>query len=115
MGVFGIDTFRERSLIPPDPPEPEPIVERGQYLDRITFEGEASWKAHNQYLSDADQDAYEDAYELGRRSMAEQVKLLKAALASVIKERDDLRAFAGQAWGAGVVVAAQAAYGGKGR
>lgn len=115
MGVFGIDTYPERSLIPPDPPEPEPIVERGQYLDRITSDGEVGWKAHNAYLCDADQDAYEDAYELGQKSMAEQVKLLKAALASVIKERDDLRAFAEHAWGAGVMAAAQTVYGGKGR
>jgi len=105
----------ERGLTPPDPPEPEPTVERGQYLDRITSGTEVGWKAHNQYLSDADQDVYEDAYELGQKSMAEQVKLLKAALASVIKERDDLRAFAGQAWGAGVVAAARTAYGGKRR
>jgi len=30
MGVFGTDTFREPSLIPPDPPEPEPVVEQNE-------------------------------------------------------------------------------------
>lgn len=95
MGVFGIDTFRERSAVPPDD-EPTETVERGQYVDRITFEGEVSWKAHNQYLSDADQDVLEDAYDICRRSMTEEVRLLKAALASAIKEHDRLAELAEQ-------------------
>jgi hypothetical protein len=119
MGVFGIDTYREPSLIPPDH-EPEPTVEKGERAVRTLYpDGEVSWDVRGLNRSESSavngmmDDALEDAYEMGQKSVQEQVKLLRAALASAIKERDKALQDLEHAWGAGVFVTAQAVYGGK--
>lgn len=112
----------ERSLIPPDEPEPEPTVERNGRVVLTTFpDGETQWdvrglnRGESATVNGLVDEALSDAYELGQQSMADQILLLKRALASVIRERDEARGQAGSAWGLGVIQAAQTAYGGKGR
>lgn len=120
MGVFGIDTFREPSLIPPDEPEPEATIERNGRVILTTFpDGETQWdvrglnRGESATVNGLIDEALSDAYELGQQSMQEQIRLLRSALVSTIRERDAAREQAGRAWGAGVVLAAQAAYGGR--
>jgi len=113
MGFFGIDTYRELSFIPPDPPEREPIVERNGRVTRTTYpEGEVSWDvrglnhSESSVLSGMRDEALEHAYELGQMSMEEENRRLRAHLQEALQDLE-------HAWGAGVLVAAQTAYGGR--
>jgi hypothetical protein len=83
MGVFGIDTYREPSLIPPDH-EPEPTVEKGERAVRTLYpDGEVSWDVRGLNRSESSavngmmDDALEDAYELGQKSIEQQMQNLR--------------------------------------
>ena len=68
MGVFGIDTFRERSLIPPD--EPDMVtVESSEHLRRRVTKDGIGWFRLPHDLVGYDEDCWEEAYEMGRKSM----------------------------------------------
>ena len=87
--------------------EPEnPVVEteQGECLARYTYkDGSIGWKARDRYLTDTEQDAYGEAYELGVKSNDVQMANLRA----------NAKAGRGQAFADGVVVTAQTVYGGK--
>jgi len=109
----------ERGLIPPYPPEAEATIERNGRVVLTTYpEGETSWDINGLNRSESPvvngliDEALSDAYELGQQSMQDQIRLLKRALASTIRERDEARAAAGRAWGLGVIQAAEKVYGG---
>ena len=93
--------------------EPEPTIERNGRVTLIAYsDGERSWeirglnRGESRTVNNIIDGALEDAYEMGQQSMREQIGLLKSALTSAIKERDE-------AYGKGVIDAAKTAYGGK--
>ena len=87
--------------------EPEnPVVETetSEYLTRYTYkDGSIGWKACDRYLTDTEQDAYGEAYEMGRRSNETQMANLRA----------NAKAGRDQAFADGVFVTAQTVHGGK--
>jgi len=102
MGVFGIDTYREPSLIPPDPPEPDdPITEESEHLVRRMFkDGHVEWERKAHDLEGYDQDCYEEAYEMGQKSIEQQMQNLREnAQAQLLQAKAD-----------GVFIAATTAY-----
>ena len=98
MGFFGNDSFREPSLIPPDPREPDdPVTEESEHLIRRMFkDGHIEWERKAHDLDGYEQDVLEEAYDMG----------IKAARQLVENIRQN-------AYGKGVIDAARTAYGGK--
>jgi len=73
-------SYREPSLIPPDEQEPDdPILEESEHLKRKLYkDGHVEWERKGHDLDGYDQDCYEEAYELGQKSMDEQLKNMRA-------------------------------------
>ena len=87
--------MREK-LIPPDPlDEPLLVVTNGE-LTRFEYEGHISWSKRNRYLSDYEQDRYEEAFEMGVQAAQQRVKAQEE-----------------QAYGRGVMDATKTLHGGK--
>ena len=105
----------ERGLIPPDEPETtECEAERSEHLTRRTFrDGHIEWARAEHDPDGYEQDVLEEAYDLGRQSVHSQERDLRRRLNVALAQLTDAHARIGEAWGAGVVAAAQAAYGGK--
>lgn len=77
MGFFGIDTYREPSLIPPDEDDnPDCIVAeevRSEHLIRRTFkDGHIEWTRLPHDPVGYEQDCFEEAYEMGQKSSHEE-------------------------------------------
>ena len=67
--------MREK-LIPPDPPEDEPllVLTLGE-LTRCEYDnGFVSWQKANRFLSDYEQNLYENAFEMGVEAAQQRVK-----------------------------------------
>ena len=81
MGVFGADTYREPSLIPPDSPEPDdPITEESEHLIRRMYkDGHIEWERKQHDLAGYDQDCLEEAYEMALAAMDRQMKRVREA------------------------------------
>ena len=88
--------MREK-LIPPDPPEDEPllVLTLGE-LTRHEHEGHISWSKRNRYLSEYEQDRYEEAFEMGVQAAQQRVKAQEE-----------------QAYGRGALDATRTLFGGK--
>ena len=91
-------SYREPSLIPPDPPEPDdPITEESEHLVRRMFkDGHIEWERKAHDVDGYEQDCYEEAYDLGIKAARQQVENIRQ-----------------NAYGRGVIDAARTAYGGK--
>ena len=91
-------SYREPSLIPPDPPEPDdPITEHSEHLIRRMFKvGHIEWERKAHDLDGYEQDVLEEAYDMGVKAARQQVENIRQ-----------------NAYGRGVMDAARTAYGGK--
>jgi len=116
MGSYWSNVI-ERGLIPPDEPETtECESERSEHLTRRVFkDGHIEWQRSEHDPDGYEQDVLEEAYDLGRQSVYSQERDLRRRLDVALAQLTDAHTRIGEAWGAGVVAAAQAAYGGKGR
>jgi predicted secreted Zn-dependent protease len=92
MGFFGIDSFREPSLTMPDPPEPDDaITEESEHLVRRMFkDGHIEWERKAHDIEGYEQDCYEEAYELGQKSIEQQMQNLRQSVdARVLQAKAD--------------------------
>lgn len=95
MGVFGIDTFREPSLIPPDEPETtECETERSEHLRRHVYkDGHIEWERLPHDPVGYEQDVLEEAYLLGQESNERQLRNLRANMKDALTQAQANGAF----------------------
>lgn len=114
MGGYWANVI-ERGLIPPDEPETTEVeAERSEHLTRRVFkDGHIQWQRSEHDPDGYEQDCYEEAYDLGRQAVHAEAGQLRRRLDVALAQLTDAHKRLGEAWGLGVIQAAEKVYGGK--